>query len=584
MNRVEKLREQILSQGPTDEQRKAIFAEEREFLLRASPGSGKTWTSCRRFIWRGASWDYKVGGLALLSFTNAAIREFHAATNKVGYPELLSDPNYVGTFDSFVERFILTPFGHLVTGLQKRPHLHISPRPTDWINRKLSVWVQLSGGRKCRIHAWDIIPFPNNGEVGFKTFLGNTLLFTEYNPVEELFKLGRYTHAQRVYLAWRILSTHPSITRCLARRFPEIIVDEAQDTNIWLLILLALLRKNGAKITLIGDPDQCIYEFSMADATSLTTLKTKWAISEKPLTKSFRCNTLIAEAVRNISGNNSFTGCGPGANEYHKPFIVREPSNKGFGYSISAFNRLLECSRIQLADSAIICRGNAQLESIRGEVNYGKLTGLTKKLAEASFYRDVRKDYGKAFQIVEGVAREIVDAPGVWEEIDEHPESNKSYSVRLSLWKFVRSPLGLPAVSENGDNWIIKLRESIANLLKEIGISAQVRIGQKIRRNGLTKNQLLLPLFKEQELFPAIRQETVHAVKGESISSVMLLGTANFFNSIVADIAAGRNTENRRLAYVGMTRARHALLVGLPASHFDKHLMVWKRWGFVVLS
>jgi DNA helicase-2/ATP-dependent DNA helicase PcrA len=106
MSNLGNLREQILAQNPTDQQGDAIFADELEFLLRAAPGSIKTWTSCRRFIWRGANWPYSAGGLALLSFTNAAIREFHEATIKVGRRDLLSDPNYVGTFDAFVERFI----------------------------------------------------------------------------------------------------------------------------------------------------------------------------------------------------------------------------------------------------------------------------------------------------------------------------------------------------------------------------------------------------------------------------------------------------------------------------------------------
>src|SRR3972149_4744588 len=128
MNKLETLRQQILSQNPTDQQKDAIFADELEFLLRASPGSGKTWTSSRRFIWRGANWLYSAGGLALLSFTNAAIREFQEATIKVGRRNLLSDPNYVGTFDAFVERFILTPFGHLIMGTPKRPKLYTAPR------------------------------------------------------------------------------------------------------------------------------------------------------------------------------------------------------------------------------------------------------------------------------------------------------------------------------------------------------------------------------------------------------------------------------------------------------------------------
>jgi len=88
MASAEQLQEAILAQNPTDQQRNAIFADELEFLLRASPGSGKTWTSCRRFIWRAANWPHAVGGLALLSFTNAAIREFKAATVKIGRSDL----------------------------------------------------------------------------------------------------------------------------------------------------------------------------------------------------------------------------------------------------------------------------------------------------------------------------------------------------------------------------------------------------------------------------------------------------------------------------------------------------------------
>ena len=64
----------------------------------------------------------------------------------------------------------------------------------------------------------------------------------------------------------------------------------------------AILEHKGAKITLVGDPDQCIFEFSMADATSLPNLKEKWDIPELSLSQSFRCNNQIAAAVRNVGG------------------------------------------------------------------------------------------------------------------------------------------------------------------------------------------------------------------------------------------------------------------------------------------
>ena len=585
MNKLETLRQQILSQNPTDQQKDAIFADELEFLLRASPGSGKTWTSSRRFIWRGANWLYSAGGLALLSFTNAAIREFHEATIKVGRRDLLSDPNYVGTFDAFVERFILTPFGHLIIGSSKRPKLFIAPRPGDWNNNKLMVWTELTGGRKRQVPAWEIIPYPENGKVAFKasrTFGGNKLQFGGHNPMNELLRLGFYTHAQRVFWACRLLFDRPHIAERIAKRFPEIVVDEAQDSNVWLLILLNFLREKGTKITLIGDPDQCIYEFSMADATSLLALKEKWMIPEKPLSRSFRCNNQIAEAVRNISGNAAFVGCKDGQNGHQRPFIVRDPS-ENLARSISEFQQSLKRAGVDEAASAILCRAHQQLESIRGEVNFTNLQGLTKELAQASFFRDCRKDYKRAFQILESSLRLIAEDADLWARIDESPENDEAQGVKLAIWRFVKSDSGLPAVSLTGSEWISRIRTNLAKLLLELGINGLPKLGQKIRKTGLEDNQMELPLFAPQTLFPPIRQETIHQVKGESIDGVLVLGSTKFFNTVVDSVSSGVSSEERRVAYVAMTRARHLLVVGLPAAHFDKHSEKWARWGFNVL-
>lgn len=581
MSQTDHLKEQILSQNPTDQQRDAIFADELEFLLRASPGSGKTWTSCRRFIWRGANWSYPVGGLALLSFTNAAIREFHEATVEVGRRELLSNPNYVGTFDSFVERFIISPFGHLLTGSDKRPKLFLGPRPSDWSNKKLLGWAETNTGKR-PVPAWEIIPFPHDGKIVFRSsnkFGGTTLDFRWNNPVNEFFKLGFYSHAQRVYMACRILFDRPHIAECLARRFPEIIVDEAQDTNVWLLILLSFLREKGAKVTLVGDPDQCIYEFSMADATSLPALKGEWNIPEMPLSQSFRCNNAIAASVRHISGNYDFEGCGEPRNEHSMAFIVRD-GDSSFTGSIAAFVSHLDNAKVPQDESAILCRAHQQLEAIRGDVNYNSLKGLTKQMALAAFFRDVRQDYKKAYQIVESAIREMVDEPEFWDRLDADPEGDDYHEFRMRVWQFTKSRSGLPPVDQDGANWINGLRRNLMLLFQELGITNIPRIGQKIRRTGLHQAQLALPLFQPQTVFPPIRQETIHQVKGESIDAVLVLGSTKFFNSVVTAIENNENTEERRLAYVAMTRARHTLVVGLPSTHFDKYAKKWVEWGF----
>ena len=585
MTSTDQLRDEILAQNPTDHQMDAIFAEELEFLLRAAPGSGKTWTSCRRFIWRAANWHYPVGGLALLSFTNVAIRELKTATINVGRRDLLSDPNYVGTFDSFVERYILAPFGHLLTGANRRPRLFPGPRPGDFKNKKLQAWRDGNGNQKIPIPAWEVVPYPEDTKIRFKTShtFRNQPLAAANDPVHELLSLGFYTHAQRVFWACKLLFKRPHIAELLARRFPEIIVDEAQDSNAWLLVLLNFLREKGARITLVGDPDQCIFEFSMADATSLPNLKTKWSIPEKPLSQSFRCNNQIAAPVRNVGGNAYFTGSDDGANEWRRAFVVKETS-RTFSDGVAALQHLADQAEVDINSAAVVCRAHGQLESLRGKVNYTDLKGKTKELATAAFLRDSRRDYRGAFQKVERIVRELTGDDPVWARVDADTATPERMGLALAIWKFVKDPDRLTPVSHVGDAWVASMRTHLASLIGEIGLQCDVKLGQQIKATGLSDGQKALPLFESVDEFPAVRQDTIHQVKGESIDAVLVVGSTKFWNSVVAAVQRGDNTEDRRLAYVAMTRARHLLVVGLPKAHYDEHSKTWVDWGFRVAT
>ena len=531
------------------------------------------------------NWPHPVGGLALLSFTNAAIREFKTATINVGRRHLLSDPNYLGTFDSFVERFVLAPFGHLLTGSDKRPQLFPGPRPGDWSNTQLKVWTDGQGGRKIPIRAWEVIPYLEDMKLRFKSsgVSGTQLGAAAYKAVHKLLSLGYYTHDQRIFWAYKLLVKRPHIGDLVARRFPEIIVDEAQDTNAWLLILLNLLRDKGARITLIGDPDQCIFEFSMADATSLPNLKTKWAIPEKPLSQSFRCNNQIAAAVRNVGGNACFTGSGDGASEWHRGFVA-EMSSETFSDGLAAFRRLAVQAGVSMNSAAVVCRAREQLESLRGKVNYTSLMGKTRDLARAAYLRDSRYDYRDASQTVERIVRELTEDDPLWERIDNDPKSPEHLAVELAIWKFVKSPDQLTPVSEIGDTWITSMRTKLATLIEEIGLECNVKFGQQIKSSGLSTAQKSLPLLELVDGCPAVRHDTIHQVKGESIDAVLVIGSTKFWNSVIRAARRGDSTEDRRLAYVAMTRARHLLVVGLPKRHYDKHIGTWVDWGFRVAT
>lgn len=89
----------------TSAQRSLIESESGGFF-EACPGAGKTQTIVERFARRGSARSRR--GVALITFTNAAAEEAQRrCTHK---PELLQAPNFVGTIDSFINRFFAAPF------------------------------------------------------------------------------------------------------------------------------------------------------------------------------------------------------------------------------------------------------------------------------------------------------------------------------------------------------------------------------------------------------------------------------------------------------------------------------------------
>jgi hypothetical protein len=250
---------------------------------------------------------------------------------------------------------------------------------------------------------------------------------------------------------------------------------------------------------------------------------------------------------------------------------------------VAAFQEALLRAGIAESSSAIVCRAHEQIQSVRGKVNYSKLQGATKMLAEAAFFRDCRRDYKEAFDRVEEFLRSLIWEDHDWQVYDEFPESDHSRQTRLEIWQFVKTASGLPPVSLGGRAWISTLRDRLGQLIQKLGVESVPNLNQKIQARGLLQNQMELPLFQNEALFPAIRQETIHKVKGESIDAVLVLGSVKFWNSVVTSISNGENAEDRRLAYVAMSRARDLLVVSLPRSHFEKHSKKWLGWGFAVL-
>ncbi len=112
------------------------------------------------------------------------------------------------------------------------------------------------------------------------------------------------------------------------------------------------------------------------------------------------------------------------------------------------------------------------------------------------------KDYKAAFDGVEEVLRELIWDDKTWDAMDDAPDSKDAEKFRETLWQFVKNQHGLPPVSLNSEVWINTMKDRLATLISDLGVSPMLSVGKTIQKRGREDSQLALPLFGRTEAIP----------------------------------------------------------------------------------
>ena len=292
---------------PSDEQQDIITHTLAPLSVTACAGSGKTFTAVRRVDALRRLLESGRGYVALLSFSNVAVDVFGRS-----YLEDLKDTRKAGrarvcieTFDGFITTKVLRPHASrtmesdcmpfLLTGTEAfldNPLYQFKPNGQRYAAGIDTVEVEHKNGQlkvSCRPYS-QTLEVPNG-----------------IQPVRRLGKLGAYTHALGRYWAYETLKREPKILAALAHRYPQIVVDEAQDIGSMQVALLELLTSAGSEITLIGDPNQAIFEFCGADGSYLRGYPARPGVIPKDLTINYRSVPRIVNAANSLA-HRSDTG------------------------------------------------------------------------------------------------------------------------------------------------------------------------------------------------------------------------------------------------------------------------------------
>lgn len=248
------------------QQKQAVQAGEGPVLVLAGPGSGKTRVLTQRIIYLIHEMNVPPWSILAVTFTNKAAKEMG---NRVfNYLGDRAQGVSLGTFHATCARILrreandVLPFGSNFVIFDQDDQINLVKQAVLDLNLDEKRY------RPAGIHA--AISKAKNDLLTVETFpvqgYRDEVARRVYQKYEELLRVNNALDFDDL-LVWtaRLLEEHPDVREKYARRFLHVLVDEFQDTNYPQYVLIKHLASVHNNIFAVGDADQSIYRWRGAD-------------------------------------------------------------------------------------------------------------------------------------------------------------------------------------------------------------------------------------------------------------------------------------------------------------------------------
>lgn len=561
---------------PTDAQRELIEADGSRFV-EACPGSGKTKAIVARYERLARSRARR--GVALLSFTNAAVDE---VVTRCAEQSMLEPPNFIGTFDSFINRFITGPFVAKVTG--KYPRFIDSWASIPGAEVRLPTMQQ---GLSFALDWFDwndadeYVLDPDKIAGRFTAALRNAYVGSEAMVNSSADRLRRQLIRDRQIVsaaasrrtAMRLLSDErnrgPWIS-LLSARFAEVIVDEAQDSGVEELEVLQAMLDGGVAVVMVADLDQAIYEFRRASPEQVRSFAEKLPAG-RPLDGNFRSSPAICNAGSSFrTGLGVHLAIGPNAAIEWPVRIV--PFDNPSEVAVCLPDLLAEHG-LEAKDCKVLAhRGRDAASAAGGSSLISGSSHKVLRVARAHLVLTSENNPARLRQAVGDVERILLEialpngttnlehAGGLADRLGVTERWLRSSALRLA--NGVTPRIGRVA-------YALELRRIVQRLGWPTSVTI-ANLGHQLATPSETKwSELML------EPPTGVPWGTIHSVKGREYEAVVLVIpqqlVPNSEGKSCLDLwSEGEDGESRRVLYVGATRARQLLVVAVHRSHAER--------------
>lgn len=411
--------------------------------------------------------------------------------------------------------------------------------------------------------------------------LDDTLAKAAKQKVVALATKGAYTYGAGRVWALVLLKNEPRITKALARRFPQILVDEAQDIGPFEGVLLDRLSAAGSTISLVGDFHQSIYSFNFATGEYLRQFASRADVLGLPLTQNRRSVGSIVSAANLLAGTDSTNFRKPPARLTGAYFWRCDL--KTLPELMSSWVSTLNGAGYAIDEAAVLCRGSgmlAKLSTVSNQIGQSAV----KHFAAAAIEREQAADISKVLEhCAKGVLAIVSNLPDSFiSEVRSMRGDADVKTLRRLMWSLIRAPAtGIPrATLAARISWLTGLKKNLNDWLtlveQETTFRREPTWNKRVTAADLPKTGPLIAVDIGQRDWSALRCGTVHSAKGEGIPAVMYLTNKSDLDALVA----GTGDEEGRIGFVAATRARDLLVVAIPAGMSDETIEKLKARGF----
>lgn len=563
-------------------QKKAVKISDRPVLVCAGPGSGKTRTLVYKVLYL-LQQDVSPDNILMLTFTNKAAKEVRERIERMLYNKYKANTSsckscalphlpFIGTIHSLCLKILKTESSEKTLLIDEQDQLNIL--------KNLKSRVKYKGTSKKLV-----------------SLIGNYKVQPKYKistKVAKIYKCyKKLLHDNHVYdyndlqlELIKLLQKNKKLKQKYQSRFKHILVDEYQDINSIQDKIINILVKPDNRIFAIGDVDQSIYGFRGVDIKTFLKFKDEFKDAKViKLKTNYRSTPSIVKASLSLIEHNKNRLDSKyksiAKNDFPVQIIACTSHKDEAKFIVTEIERILGGTTLLHIDSGLSDQTNQDEYIFNDFAILYRKNSFTKYLEHELLHK--------------GIPYQVIGTNSFWQksEVRDVMSVLKYLTIESNLFKHQMKKLKLDITNLRKMSALVKHNEhvNISDLIKQSGIKKNyknndeaynnldkfINLASEFRYSSLEELLSKLSLQSRETYIDkranCVKLSTLHQTKGLEFSNVFIAGCEEDFIPLLKQGSSNETLEEeRRLFYVGMTRAKDRLFLT-----YTKNRLIWGK-------